>query len=246
MLAAYSNSNQTNWDLYLPLVLFAYRTSQHASTGESPFYLLYGREPRLNDLDNYNIGYETSDFIRNIHENWLCAKANLVKQGIINKKYYDSKNKIKQNSYKIGDQVRIKQPQTKIGLKKKLRNDLWSDPFEVTRVISNQNIEVKLRNNKIKIININNVKKFEGTIVKNNNNNNKISNNKNKNNKKLNNKNNRNINNRNFNNRDFDNRNFDNNKFDIKNKKKRLISDENQYRTSNYITRFGRVVKRLT
>ena len=147
---------------------------------------------------------------------------------------------------KIGDLLIIKQTQTKIFINKKLRNDLWSDPFEVTRVISNQNIEVKLRNNKLKIININNVKKFEGSIVKNNNNNNKISNNKNKNNKKLNNKNNRNINNRNFNNRDFDNRNFDNNKFDIKNKKKRLISDENQYRTSNYITRFGRVVKRLT
>jgi transposase InsO family protein len=47
MLAAYSNSNQTNWDVYLPLVLFAYRTSQQTTTGESPFALLYGREPNL-------------------------------------------------------------------------------------------------------------------------------------------------------------------------------------------------------
>ncbi|RNA14759.1 hypothetical protein BpHYR1_013355 [Brachionus plicatilis] len=36
-------------------------------------------------------------------------------------------------------------PQTKVGLKKKLRNDLWSDP----------NIEVKMKKKK-KVININN------------------------------------------------------------------------------------------
>ena len=35
------------WDEQLPYVLFAYRVSQQASTGESPFFLLYGRDPRL-------------------------------------------------------------------------------------------------------------------------------------------------------------------------------------------------------
>jgi hypothetical protein len=41
MLASYSDSNQSNWDLYLPLVLFAYRTSQQTTSGDSPFSLLY-------------------------------------------------------------------------------------------------------------------------------------------------------------------------------------------------------------
>ena len=36
-----------NWDERLPFVLFAYRSSPQASTGESPFYLLYGRDPQL-------------------------------------------------------------------------------------------------------------------------------------------------------------------------------------------------------
>ena len=35
------------WDDQLPYVLFTYRASQQASTGESPFFLLYGRDPRL-------------------------------------------------------------------------------------------------------------------------------------------------------------------------------------------------------
>ena len=33
----------TDWDKYLPYLLFTYRTKPHDSTGESPFYLLYGR-----------------------------------------------------------------------------------------------------------------------------------------------------------------------------------------------------------
>lgn len=31
----------------MPYILFAYRASQQQSTLESPFYLLYGRDPRL-------------------------------------------------------------------------------------------------------------------------------------------------------------------------------------------------------
>lgn len=34
-------------NLYLSQLLFAYRTKSHESTGESPFYLLYGLDARL-------------------------------------------------------------------------------------------------------------------------------------------------------------------------------------------------------
>ena len=36
---------QDDWERYLPLVLYAYRTSVHSSTGASPFLLMYGRKP---------------------------------------------------------------------------------------------------------------------------------------------------------------------------------------------------------
>lgn len=38
---------ENEWENYLDSVLFAYRTSKQASTKFSPFFLLYGREPRL-------------------------------------------------------------------------------------------------------------------------------------------------------------------------------------------------------
>ncbi|CAF1025861.1 unnamed protein product [Brachionus calyciflorus] len=87
MLSAYSNLNQTNWDLFLPLVLFAYRTSQQATTSFSPFELLYGREPRLGDLDNYNL-----------------ASTKIIKQAETNKLNYDSKYKLEPPKYKIGEE----------------------------------------------------------------------------------------------------------------------------------------------
>ncbi|RNA21376.1 hypothetical protein BpHYR1_024647, partial [Brachionus plicatilis] len=67
-------------------------------------------------------------------------------QAEVNKKVYDSKYKRKPLTYNVGDQVRVKLPQTRIGLKKKLRNDLWSEPLKITKVISEQNIEVMGKN----------------------------------------------------------------------------------------------------
>ena len=90
MLAAYGDENQTNWDLYLPLVLFAYRTSEQSTTEVSPFELLYGREARLPcDFDNFN-NYQTSSFIDDLHYGWKEAKRQIDKEADINKDRYDT------------------------------------------------------------------------------------------------------------------------------------------------------------
>lgn len=47
MLAKKVKKNGRDWDVQLPYVLFAYRASMQESTRESPFFLLYGRDPRL-------------------------------------------------------------------------------------------------------------------------------------------------------------------------------------------------------
>ncbi|CEM37262.1 unnamed protein product [Vitrella brassicaformis CCMP3155] len=40
----YLNKKQTNWDRVIPLFLYAYRTTEHESTGFTPFKMLTGRE----------------------------------------------------------------------------------------------------------------------------------------------------------------------------------------------------------
>ncbi|KAE9341073.1 hypothetical protein PF008_g10813 [Phytophthora fragariae] len=47
MLRMFVSETQSDWDLYLPRVLFAYRTSYHEALGDSPFFSLYGRDPVL-------------------------------------------------------------------------------------------------------------------------------------------------------------------------------------------------------
>jgi hypothetical protein len=40
-----------DWDELLPVALYAYRTSVHQSTGDTPFYLMFGRDsPNLGDV----------------------------------------------------------------------------------------------------------------------------------------------------------------------------------------------------
>ena len=47
MLAKKVEQSGRDWDQHLPYILFAYRASMQESVKESPFYLLYGRDPRL-------------------------------------------------------------------------------------------------------------------------------------------------------------------------------------------------------
>ena len=44
-LGALVNSEHNNWTRFLPQVLFAYRSTPHPATGETPYYLLHGYDP---------------------------------------------------------------------------------------------------------------------------------------------------------------------------------------------------------
>ena len=44
MLALFVQDNQTNWDVLLPYVMLAYRSSVHTSTGFTPYKVLFGQE----------------------------------------------------------------------------------------------------------------------------------------------------------------------------------------------------------
>lgn len=46
-LQAYVNTHHSNWDQFLAPLAFAYRTAVVDGVGDTPFFLLHGRDPRL-------------------------------------------------------------------------------------------------------------------------------------------------------------------------------------------------------
>lgn len=46
-ISSYVSSHQLDWDVYIPTILFAYRTSPSVSTGDTHFYLLRGLSKKL-------------------------------------------------------------------------------------------------------------------------------------------------------------------------------------------------------
>ena len=47
MLSMYVQEHHKDWKKYLPYIAFTYNTSVNKTTKFSPFYLVYGREPRF-------------------------------------------------------------------------------------------------------------------------------------------------------------------------------------------------------
>lgn len=68
LLRAFPSSRKRDWHTCLPQVLYAYNTTPHQSTGESPYYLMFGQEPRL--PVNFLLGRVQDPLEGGIHE-WV-------------------------------------------------------------------------------------------------------------------------------------------------------------------------------
>ena len=76
------------WDARLPYVLFAYRATLQVSTSESPFFLLYGRDPQLPtelalsppvQRDSVQLDDYKSRMVRAMSETWELARQSIKK-----------------------------------------------------------------------------------------------------------------------------------------------------------------------
>jgi hypothetical protein len=134
-LSLYVNPSQRDWDLYLPAALMVYRRSVHDVTKFSPYYLLYGRIPRLpydvaldepsspsDDWDDYNKKHhELLTTAWNAVENWDA------RQRVRDKLYYDKLQKAVE--YPIGSLVLVYTPILK-RLKSKKPLIRWTGPHK--------------------------------------------------------------------------------------------------------------------
>ena len=101
MLAMYCIQDQKDWDLYLPQVMMAYRSSIHSSTGQTPNRMVYGREILLPmaaviGLPKGENSGTVGDYVENLQQKLQqvhqLARTNLKKTATYRKKHYDIKS----------------------------------------------------------------------------------------------------------------------------------------------------------
>ena len=122
MLAKSAQQGGKDWDLRLPYVLFAYRTSPQTSTGESPFYLLYGRDPHLpsdsalnapKDRRMMNLNDYKAELTTRFADAWKLAQEQIKKSQASQKLHYDAS--ANEPNIREGDRVYVYTPAKKSG-----------------------------------------------------------------------------------------------------------------------------------
>lgn len=153
-ISMFVSSNQKDWDLFIPSILFAYRVSPCVSTGDSPFYLLYGREPRLPpDVSllpqadvSTSIAEHRSRIVRQLETAHSIAQRNVQRAQQLMKFQYD-KN-AKETTFQLGQRVWVYTPKTKKGLSKKLLHK-WHGPYRICRILSPVHYQLRTCDNRL-------------------------------------------------------------------------------------------------
>ena len=149
MIAKSCEIHAHDWDEHLAHLLFAYRVSAQESTKESPFYLLYGRDPRIptetalsHPTSPYNVNPDDYkiELMASLTNAWKLAKDHIVKAQQSQKHYYDRKSK--PTSLKVGDRVMVFMPAEVRGKNRKLVRP-FHGPYRVLN-LTPTNAEVRL------------------------------------------------------------------------------------------------------
>ena len=170
MLRKVADDDGKDWDRLLPYVLFAYREVPQASTGFSPFELLYGR-PVRGPLDVLRETWEASSsggesvvsYILAIRETLEkmteLVQENLSKAQKQQQVWYD--RNARRREFQPGDRVLILLPTSSSKLLAR-----WQGPYEVVRKCGKVNYEVKMndRRKQRRVFHVNMLKEWHTPV----------------------------------------------------------------------------------
>ena len=135
MLGTLEEEQKKDWKAYVPALVQAYNSTKHDSTGYSPFFLMFGRHPRLPIDVALGIHPEEdqkeTDYVRSLRDKlqfaFEVATRNAQKAAGTHKKYYD--RRIRGGPVEVGDRVLVRN--TGVRGKCKLANRWESIPYTV-------------------------------------------------------------------------------------------------------------------
>ncbi|XP_078233603.1 uncharacterized protein LOC144583544 [Pogona vitticeps] len=166
MIRAYLAENPNNWDQKLQSLLFAYRSVPQASTGFSPFELLFGRRVKGPlDLIKQNWEQITQDdpqdvvtyidtLMNDLKRNLELAAENLQAQKVRQKTWYD--HKARERHFDPGEEVLWLRPcrENKLQLK-------WAGPYRVISKMSDLNYLIEQEENQARrVVHVNALKPY--------------------------------------------------------------------------------------
>ena len=175
MLGTLSDNQKSDWKSHVSTMTHAYNAAEHESTGYAPFYLIFGRHPRLaidaflgleNELSATKGHQDYSDQLQHrLEYAYNIASEEARKAAKKHKRYYDQK--VRHVQLVPGDRVLIR----KVGLKGKQKlADIWDrEPY----IVKSQPVadipvyEVQLENSrkKSKLLHRNMLLPFNGLPV---------------------------------------------------------------------------------
>ena len=167
IISMYVSEHQSDWDHFIPYALFAYRTSIQASINETPFYLLYGRDPRfpidISLFKSQELYDNTSDY-RSVLINRFLEARKLAHDNIELAQQRQKANhdkKAKEVSYSIGQRVWLFTPNNRKGLSFKLTHN-WHGPYRILAKKSPVNylLDSNDERNYMQIVHVNRLKPF--------------------------------------------------------------------------------------
>lgn len=159
-----------DWDLCLPYLMWAYRGAEHATTGYSPYELVYGKKMRdgLDELaDHWK--QETQEpvaaveYLRQLRERLdkvrESVKENEEKAKVQHKKYHDRNTTTR--TFEVGDMVLVLLP----GKHNKLLTE-WFSPYPITQKKSDVTYEVDMtdRKKRKRIVHVNSLKQWNSPV----------------------------------------------------------------------------------
>jgi hypothetical protein len=129
---------EEDWELQLPYALFAYRTAVHEATKETPFFLLYGRDPQL-PADAFLKGWvEKASNPEALSKEVAIRFQNARKRVIETVQIYKERMKersdkrIKPDPFREGDQVWLDKPNKRKNESQKFKVR-WLGPYRIIK-----------------------------------------------------------------------------------------------------------------